>query len=448
MLRIRTLGASEITSGGARIGAEQPMAFALLFVLAMREHAVARREVAALLWPEARDVDRNHRLRSLLHRLRRIGASLVCSGTTIGLTHTAIDFRDFISGPFSLDDARERGQRVGTVLPGLTAPNAALADCFDDARDVIVATVTRWLNRAMELAKAAGDWRLLEQLARAARTLDVGNEAASLNLAEAQCLTGDPAGGLATLDEMEACGIDNERSFVAARLRQRLVFQIEARDHGEMPLVGRDDVMRCLWSALSCARSGRGSGVLLWGPAGVGKTRILDELARLSIDDCVCVRLAARPVHALRPMGLLVDLADRLLDAPGAAGCDPAAYSALKQRLVRAKPNDAVRDDESLFDELVELLAAVTDDAALLLAIDAMHIVDPAIWRFLRALTVWSFDRRLLWIFSYRAQRERELANVPEVSVIQRIALRPLDRETAYTGIVPPRYDREAQAGD
>jgi DNA-binding SARP family transcriptional activator len=436
MLRIRTLGASEITIEGTRIGAEQPIAFALLFVLAMRESAVARRDVASLLWPAVRDVDRNHRLRSLLHRLRRVGAPLLCSGTTIALTHAAIDFREFISGPLSLDDARVRGQRVGTVLPGLTAPNAALADCFDDARDVIVATVTRWLNRAMELAKTAGDWRLLEQLARVARALDVGNEIASLNLAEAQCLTGDATAGLATLDELEACGIDDTLSFAAARLRRRLVHQIAARDSGEIPLIGRDDVMRRLWTALSRARSGRGSGVLLWGPAGIGKTRILDELARLSIDDFTYIRLAARPVHALRPMGLLVDVTEQLFDAPGAAGCDPAAYSALKQRLVRAKPNDTLRDDESLFDELVELLAAITDDAPLLLAIDDMHVVDPAIWRFLRALTAWSFDRRLLWIFSYRAQRESEIANRPEDSVIQRIPLRP--------HLLAARYDRDA----
>src|SRR3954467_8553576 len=84
MLRIRTLGASEITIDGRRVSAEQPMTFALVLLLAMNGSAgLARRELAATLWPQAADRDRNHRLRSLLPRLRRMGAPLICSGCMV-----------------------------------------------------------------------------------------------------------------------------------------------------------------------------------------------------------------------------------------------------------------------------------------------------------------------------------------------------------------------------
>ena len=49
----------------------------------------------------------------------------------------------------------------------------------------------------------------------------------------------------------------------------------------------------------------------------------------------------------------------------------------------------------------------------------------------LRALVRWSADRRLLWIFAYRALNEAELAALPEASVIQRIRVQCLDSTAA-----------------
>src|SRR2546430_3141002 len=107
MLCIRTLGASEITIDGTRIGAEQPTSFALVFLLAMRgSDSSSRRALAALLWPRASDTEQNHCLRSLLHRLRRQGMPLVCSRSTVVLGESAsIDFRAFEIGRAS---CRER----------------------------------------------------------------------------------------------------------------------------------------------------------------------------------------------------------------------------------------------------------------------------------------------------------------------------------------------------
>src|SRR5215472_15599118 len=120
MLRIRTLGVSEISIGDERIGPEQQTTFALLLLLATRSPAAcSRRELASLLWPDARESDQNHRLRSLLYRLRKLGIRLECAGATIALHEMTLDFATFASLPRSLNDVRTGVALVGPVLPNL-----------------------------------------------------------------------------------------------------------------------------------------------------------------------------------------------------------------------------------------------------------------------------------------------------------------------------------------
>ena len=440
MLQIRTLGASEITVADMRVGAEQPMTFALLLLLAVNGSAgLPRRELAATLWPNVPDRDRNHRLRSLLHRLRRLGAPLSCSGATISLESAAIDFREFITLPTTLEGVRQRVGRVGAVLPGLTASSSALADRLDDVRDLAVGTVRRWLSAAAALARAANDWPLVEQLAHAGERVDPSDDRAALERAEAACLTGEPRRAIALLDELTSRGgTDEEISLAAVRLRHRITAHLDATvTAATPPLVGREAIVRRLWSALTRAAGGRGGAIVLWGPAGIGKTRLLRELdAACLTGGARLVRLEARPAHALRPFAMILELASCLLEEPGAAGCDPRAYALLARARSAVLPNNLVNPidttgEDGFCDAIAELLAAVCDESPTILTIDDMHVVDSAIWRLLRALVRWSGDRRLLWAFAYRAFHEAELASLPEASVVQRIRVQCLDAAAA-----------------
>jgi len=428
MLRIRTLGASEIAIAGTRVGSEQPMTFALLLLLGMNGSAgLARRDLAAMLWPQAADRDRNHRLRSLLHRLRRMGAPLVCSGATVALESPSIDFREFVTLPASLELVRAQVEGIGAVLPGVAASSPALADRIDDVRDLVIGTVMRWLTAAVALVRAAGDWALVERLARAAELVDPGDDRAVLLRAEAACLTGDSRRAIVLLDELTRPGADEEVCLAAAKLRRRLVASARVDVSAPMPpLVGREEIVRRLWSAVTRASGGRGGAIVLWGPAGIGKTRLLRELDAVRLTGTArLVRLDARPAHGLRPFAMILELAAVLLEEPGAAGCDPGAYALLADARVSGIGEEALRD------ALAELLAAVSDESPTILTIDDMHAVDAAIWSALRALVRWSADRRLLWIFAYRALHEAELAALPEPSVIQRIRVQCLDSTAA-----------------
>ena len=432
------------------------MTFALLLLLAVNgSRGVARRELAAMLWQSVPDRDRNHRLRSLLHRLRRLGAPLTSSGATISLDAAAIDFRDFITLPTTLDGVHERVGEIGAVLPGLTASSSALADRLDDVRDLAVGTVRRWLTAAAALARAANDWPLVEQLAHAAERLDPSDDRAALERAEAACLTGEPRRAIALLDELTSRGgTDEEVSLAAARLRQRIAEHVdESASAGMPPLVGREAIVRRLWSALTRAAGGRGGAIVLWGPAGIGKTRLLRELGAACLTGAArLVHLEARPAHALRPFAMILELAGCLLEEPGAAGCDPAAYALLDRARSAVLPNGAANPidtigEDGLCDAIAELLAAVCDESPTILTIDDMHVIDGAIWRPLRALVRWSADRRVLWVFAYRAFHEAELAPLPEPSVVQRMRVQCLDAAAAaaLTAAIarPPSVDHE-----
>lgn len=440
MLRIRTLGACEINFANARLGAEQPMTFTLLLLLAVSGNTgLSRRELAATLWPNAPDRERNHRLRSLLHRLRRLGAPLVRIGARVALETSTIDFREFITSPASVDVVRARVDAIGAVLPGLDASSAVPADRLDDVRDVIVGTVMRWLTAAAAVARAANDWPLVERIAVAAEQLDPADDRAPLQRAEAACLTGDHERAIVVLDELAARGgTDETIALAAAQLRRRIA---SAADAGTIastpPLVGRDDIVRRLWSAVTRASGGHGGALVLWGPAGIGKTRLLRELEAVRLTGTSrLVRVEARPAHALRPLGIVRELARYLLEEPGAAGCDPRAYALLTRIDNVEQPNDSadVADGikaETFCEAVAELLAAVSDESPTILTIDDTHVVDAAIWHLLRGLVRWSGDRRLLWVFAYRALLETELASLPEPSVIPRIRVQCLDAAAA-----------------
>ena len=213
----------------------------------------------------------------------------------------------------------------------------------------------------------------------------------------------------------------------AAELRQRIAAHLASENVRRTALVGREAIVRRLWSAVSRAVGGQGGAIVLWGPAGIGKTRLLRELDTVCLTGAVrLVRLDARPAYGLHPFTMILDLAGSLLDEPGAAGCDPRAYALLARTHNGSLPNDQrgavdAIGEEALSDALAELLAAICDESPTILAIDDMHAVDGGIWRVLRALARWSGDRRLLWVFAHRALHELELASLPEPSVVSRI---------------------------
>ena len=205
---------------------------------------------------------------------------------------------------------------------------------------------------------------------------------------------GDSERAIALLDELTARrGTDEEIRLAADTLRRRIVSSVASDvSAGRPPLVGRDEIVKRLWSALTRAVGGRGGGVVLWGPAGIGKTRLLHELDAVRLTGAArLVRFEARPAHGLRPFAMILELAGCLLEEPGAAGCDPRAYALLVRARDADVPNDPARGATAASRKHSAMrspssLAAVSDESPTILTIDDVHAVDGAIWRVLRNL--------------------------------------------------------------
>ncbi|MFG2942230.1 AAA family ATPase [Streptomyces sp. NPDC048282] len=208
------------------------------------------------------------------------------------------------------------------------------------------------------------------------------------------------------------------------------------------PLIGRDDELGRLAAVLRRARDGSGQAVLVAGDAGVGKTRLLDEVA---------VRAVAG--GAVVVTGHCVDLGDVGLpylpftEILGALAADErfsglVAAHPVVDRLLGAA-SDSSRDADArlrLFEGVAGLFADLAAVTPLLLVLEDLHWADQSsrdLLRFLLSRGV--LPRRLAVLASYRADDLHRrhplrplLAELVRLPAVDRLELRPLaDAEVA-----------------
>lgn len=187
-------------------------------------------------------------------------------------------------------------------------------------------------------------------------------------------------------------------------------------------LVGREPLLGELQRMAEGARAGAGQCLLLTGPAGVGKTRVLDELeARLRLRGARVVRVSVQPTMREVRFAALVDLVRALCALPGALGI--AEESAAK--LVRVVPElrarfpgvakAAASADETerrrhLQDALSDLIAAVSEERLVVMMVDNLHYADDQSLQVLACMRPVP-GSRLLQIWTSRRATDAALAS-------------------------------------
>ncbi|MFJ4277297.1 AAA family ATPase [Streptomyces massasporeus] len=202
------------------------------------------------------------------------------------------------------------------------------------------------------------------------------------------------------------------------------------------PVVGRDAELTRLAGVLERARGGEARAVLIAGDAGVGKTRVLDEVGG---------QAAATGMTVVT--GHCVDLGDVGLpylpftEMLGVLAADERFAGALAahpvvERLLGAG-SDSVRDVDGrlrLFEGMAGLLAEVAEIAPLLLVLEDLHWADQSSRDLLRFLLGRGVLRHRLAVFaSYRADDLHRrhplrplLAELIRLPPVERLELRPL----------------------
>jgi hypothetical protein len=310
----------------------------------------------------------------------------------------------------------------------------AFNEWLDNYRARVSTRLRRHLLRALSTARTSLNWPRVEELARAILAGDPLNEEATLALAEAAALTGDKIRAVSLLSsyEHETGMVDLRVS--SALLRHRISERTVQRPAHEMSFRGREHDCDVVVTYLRRV-SARSSLLVLSGEAGIGKTRLLEEvsgLAQLEGTDVQVVR--CEPNQVLRPLGVLMDLVPSLLCCRGAIGVHPESMACL-QLLTQpgAEVEKQVLDKQHgdarlamIVHALSDLIDAVTAEVPLLIAIEDVHWADPASLRAIASLFGRARTKPIQLILTTRlASLPVEFSNASDAVVAHRLS--PLD---------------------
>jgi DNA-binding CsgD family transcriptional regulator/tetratricopeptide (TPR) repeat protein len=233
----------------------------------------------------------------------------------------------------------------------------------------------------------------------------------------------------------------------------------------DAPMVGRAAELDRLMAHVERAFSGRSSAVLLAGDAGVGKTRLLDELsaraakrgARVLTGHCVDLGDVGLPylpfVDLLRPVAAEPELAPATADNPVLAALlagrpgvfPPVPIAAEGRELSRPLPNRAAPqpvDDGrlQLFESVAALLGELATVTPLLIVLEDLHWADRSSRDLLRYLLARFVDVPLAVVASYRADDLHRrhplrplLAELVRLPGVERLELAPLGDDEVRT---------------
>ncbi len=429
MLRLRTLGA-----WGLRLG-ESPEAesdlspsksLGLLVYLACSPGATARRErLVDLLWAHMEPDVGDHALRQIVWHLRnRLGEDSIRSaaGTLTMACPFTCDRTAFTQAVEAQDFEMAVRLYGGEFLPGFASPGGAEFERWADIERrrleslFVLACETlarRWLS--------AGRFRDAVALATRARDTNRDSEAGWRLLLEALAASGDSVSGAVEAEELGRILADEHRTpepATAAAIRQALHQQ--APEGGEKgaslvtELVGRERQFTAITGAWEAAQRARGRHVHVEGAAGLGKTRLLGDVAvRLRASGASVLEVRASPGEGRVRYALAAEVAEAIGALPGSGAVAPAsadALVALNPRLSSRYPAASKaaapdRDDSRVFAlALAELVEAVSEEAPVALMIDDLHWADAESRALLGALLPRVGTRRVLVVTAARPE--------------------------------------------
>jgi DNA-binding SARP family transcriptional activator/tetratricopeptide (TPR) repeat protein len=435
MLGIRVLGQLEAEVDGNVIKpSESRRAWALLGWMALNPGLYPRSVVAATLWPDVLDSSALQSLRSALWSLRRALGSSAAAVTgdreRVGLDPDAVSIDLVQFGSLVTAGELERAEALwrGPLLQGFDE------DWAVRARDEASARRGQVLAALCDQAAAAGDLACAVEWARRGTTLDPFSEEAARLLMRRLVESGDRPGAILVYERLSerlrrelSVAPSSETRELARELRQgsagdRLLDQappVAVPQRRLIGLVGREAELVFLRQAWDAATTGCGGVCVVAGPAGIGKTRLLAELADVVRSTGGFVASAAVPELGVgAPLSAWAELAGELVralglptDAPAWAGDlaplvpAAAAWGPVGAERARSSPE---LERARLFEAICDLIVYAAGMRPLLLALEDMH----------------SADRLSLELVGYVARRLRSL---PVLVVISR-------REPSHNG--------------
>ncbi|SEF34869.1 transcriptional activator domain-containing protein [Amycolatopsis pretoriensis] len=298
MLRVSLLGEQVIaddTTG--TVLTRSPRSVALVAHLVVHAGlAQPRRLLAGLFWPDSTDAQALTNLRRELHQLRRVlgdPPSLAVTGRDLCWRDTPssrVDVREFDLAHQAALAAEDPGAAVAHARTALAAYRGELLPGLAD--DWVLAARAELDRRCVELcdlicSTPAGDPAAALAAARRRIRLRPLEETGYRTLMGLQADAGDRAGAVSTYHRC-ASVLERELGVVPAEPTRAALRRLLARPGPEVrraaatALVGRAAELARLGERWHAAAAGRAGVVLVRGDPGVGKTRLVTELAGLA----------------------------------------------------------------------------------------------------------------------------------------------------------------------
>lgn len=402
--RLKLLGPCRVlTAEGEPVEISRGKPLALLAYLAVATDPPSRNQLARLLWPDSSRTRARGSLRQALWQLRNaLGEEVFQEDDPVVLARELVttdveELRDHLRAG-RLQQAYECSE--GPLFEDLRIPDApawerwadelrrelerqlgsALADRGNREREISPGPeAALWLERALGVQPS----RLQHHLDLAEAHLETrAFEKARDVLAEARRQFDDPAAQEdlnALRDRVDQ--LQRGSQILPSAGGGTLRLQFTGRAHEFASLVRR-------WNLVREGEAGLG---LILGEAGIGKTRLAEEVALLARGEGARV-VQVKADDSERPIewALLGEIVRRLLALSGAAGISAGSQEVLRTLLPSLPRGDAggvppdgltltfprTRPSAALSDALQDLISAVSEDAALVLIVDDLQWAD------------------------------------------------------------------------
>jgi DNA-binding SARP family transcriptional activator len=466
-LRIGVLGGFRVMADGrpsARTPTARQQQLITFLLLQARHGAVPRQRLAGSLWPESTDVQALTNLRRELHHLRESWPqldALIESGTRTvawrGGSRVAIDLVAFeTAAERGLDGDRVALQEAAALYEGDLLPDCAEEWIAADrerlrqrAREVLTQLVTR-----LEQERAFGD--AIDAAQRLLR-IDRLDEQAWCALMRCHARRGERATALHVYQQCAAAlkaelGVQPS---AATRLTYREILDLDVAAPATpappamavYPLVGRHSEWQVLLNAWRVAASGATRLFVVRGEAGIGKTRLAEEL----IDWCGLNGVTALTARCYAGQGNLAyaPIAAWLRDEalrPVLMRLDPSTMSdvvRLRPEMLAARsdvppPSPQLESWQRLpfFDALAQPFRSASP---IVLVIDDLQWADADTVEWLQYFIRSGAATPCLVVATVRAEEEADNAPLE-------VLLRQLERDRLVTAIVLGPLDRTATA--
>lgn len=384
VIALRSLGECVIEADKKQIGPSSSVTFALLLRLLVEPgQRLARSEVQALLWPDVPNSEARHRLRQMIYTIKRDGFGLSADRINVRLVarSVAVDFRDAIA-----NCTQSFGPLLQEFLPKYSPSISVAFDRWvETLREQVNLQIRTALLTAIAVQRQNGRWSDVEAAATRCLAIDPLNEEATLALAEARAMGGNKLEAVRLLDcYTEDVAVRTAKiALPGALLRERITDRLVPL---ESPVVGRESTIAEITTMVRhLGRGNGGGGYLIFGGAGMGKTRIVEEVMQTAaLADITIVHTECPPSEAQCPLSVFTRIAPAIQALPGSIGCSPSSLEYIKRLTDRLPNAPADRTDtdppsfvyRSIKRSILDLIAAVTHEVKLLLVIDDIDQAD------------------------------------------------------------------------